>query len=290
MERPDAAIGESFHVVSPAALTFRGYAEGMAAWYGVEAQLEFLPYGEWRAGVSERDAEVTLEAGPYVWTARFADGRMELQPGYPERPTVRVMTDPETLADVAGGHRSGVEAFLSGRLRVRGNLSLALRLDSLLNPTTAPARWPRWSAVEAGGIHSVYLEVGCRSVRQRDVDDVLRARLATVVARRARRNASAVRAVRDRAQIVGGPNHALREQEAGGELAVGAGRAHDDRKRSIVQPDLERLLGGRLIAPARALRASHLDDGDRPLRVWIHEPILQARAMMREDARDEAPA
>jgi nucleoside-diphosphate-sugar epimerase len=61
VEHPDAAIGESFHVVSPAALTFRGYAEGVAAWYGVEAHLEFLPYDEWRAGVSDRDAAVTLD-------------------------------------------------------------------------------------------------------------------------------------------------------------------------------------------------------------------------------------
>ncbi len=59
VEQPDAAIGESFHVVSPAALTFRGYAEGVAAWYGVEAHLEFLPYDEWRVGVSDRDAAVT---------------------------------------------------------------------------------------------------------------------------------------------------------------------------------------------------------------------------------------
>jgi nucleoside-diphosphate-sugar epimerase len=61
VERPEAAIGESFHVVSPAALTFRGYAEGLAAWYGVEAQLDYLPYDQWRVGVSDRDAAVTLD-------------------------------------------------------------------------------------------------------------------------------------------------------------------------------------------------------------------------------------
>jgi nucleoside-diphosphate-sugar epimerase len=61
VEQPDAAIGESFHVVSPAALTFRGFAEGMADWYGVEAHLDFLPYDDWRVGVSDRDAAVTLD-------------------------------------------------------------------------------------------------------------------------------------------------------------------------------------------------------------------------------------
>jgi len=53
------AIGESFHVVSPAALTLRGYAERMAEWYGREANLRFLPFDEWRRLVSEKDAGIT---------------------------------------------------------------------------------------------------------------------------------------------------------------------------------------------------------------------------------------
>ncbi len=53
--------GESFHVVSPAALTLRGYAETVAGWFGREAQLSFLPFEEWRNGVSGRDAQVTWD-------------------------------------------------------------------------------------------------------------------------------------------------------------------------------------------------------------------------------------
>ena len=45
-----AALGESFHVVSPAALTLRGYAECVSAWFGKAAQLQFLPWEEWRTG------------------------------------------------------------------------------------------------------------------------------------------------------------------------------------------------------------------------------------------------
>jgi len=59
--RPGASIGESFHVVSPAAWTLRGYAEHMAAWFGQSASLRFLPWEEWRQGVSEREAAVTLD-------------------------------------------------------------------------------------------------------------------------------------------------------------------------------------------------------------------------------------
>jgi nucleoside-diphosphate-sugar epimerase len=55
------AVGESFHVVSPAALTLRGYAEAVAAWFGRPAQLEFLPWPEWRTTVSAEEAEATWD-------------------------------------------------------------------------------------------------------------------------------------------------------------------------------------------------------------------------------------
>jgi nucleoside-diphosphate-sugar epimerase len=61
LAKPDAARGESFHVVSPAALTLRGYAEEMSSWFGQPARLRFLPYEEWRQSVSEKDAAATWD-------------------------------------------------------------------------------------------------------------------------------------------------------------------------------------------------------------------------------------
>ncbi len=55
------AVGESFHVVSPAALSLRGYAEAVAGWFGQPANLRYLPWGEWRATVSPEDAEATWD-------------------------------------------------------------------------------------------------------------------------------------------------------------------------------------------------------------------------------------
>jgi nucleoside-diphosphate-sugar epimerase len=57
----DSIAGESFHIVSPAALTLRGYAEAMAAWFGRTANLRFLPWEEWRTHFLERDAKVTWD-------------------------------------------------------------------------------------------------------------------------------------------------------------------------------------------------------------------------------------
>jgi nucleoside-diphosphate-sugar epimerase len=57
----DKAVGESFHVVSPAALTLRGYAEAVAAWFGQPARLRFLPWPEWSKTVSAEDAAITWD-------------------------------------------------------------------------------------------------------------------------------------------------------------------------------------------------------------------------------------
>jgi nucleoside-diphosphate-sugar epimerase len=61
LERPAASIGRAFHVVSPRALTLRGYAERMAHWFGQKPNLTFIPYEQWKATVSERDARVTYD-------------------------------------------------------------------------------------------------------------------------------------------------------------------------------------------------------------------------------------
>lgn len=61
IEYRSTAIGESFHVVSPAAMTLRGYAERTARWFGHEADLEYLPWDEWRKTVAPSDAAATWD-------------------------------------------------------------------------------------------------------------------------------------------------------------------------------------------------------------------------------------
>ncbi|MGW1340387.1 NAD-dependent epimerase/dehydratase family protein [Kribbella sp. NPDC002412] len=55
------AVGESFHAVAEGAMTLRGYAAGVATWFGQEARLAFLPWDEWRRTVSENDAAATYD-------------------------------------------------------------------------------------------------------------------------------------------------------------------------------------------------------------------------------------
>jgi nucleoside-diphosphate-sugar epimerase len=59
IDRPSSAIAESFHIVSPQALTLYGYARAVASWFGEEPNLKYLAWEEWKHTVSEKDAQIT---------------------------------------------------------------------------------------------------------------------------------------------------------------------------------------------------------------------------------------
>jgi nucleoside-diphosphate-sugar epimerase len=61
LTRPDDAVGESFHVVSPAPMTLRAYAAAMFAHFRQPEKIAFLPWDEWRHTVSETEAAATWD-------------------------------------------------------------------------------------------------------------------------------------------------------------------------------------------------------------------------------------
>ncbi len=56
-----AAIGASFHVVAEQAMTCRGLAAGVAAWFGREAVLDLVEWDEFERRVGSEHAAVTLD-------------------------------------------------------------------------------------------------------------------------------------------------------------------------------------------------------------------------------------
>ncbi len=96
---PGGAAGESFHVTSPAAVTLRGYAEAMAAWFGREPRLEFLPWPDWRRAVSPEEAAATWDHIAHSPNCSIEKARLRLgyQPRYSSlaavQESVRWLTD-----------------------------------------------------------------------------------------------------------------------------------------------------------------------------------------------------
>ena len=112
--------------------------------------------------LSDVDAVVRLDGGP------GSQAVVELKRGLVRvvddaaAVTTTITADPATLLDVVEGRTSGVEAFLDGRLRVDGDLSLSLRLDGVFvsGDGERPARFPRASMVKAGRVRTFSLEAG----------------------------------------------------------------------------------------------------------------------------------
>ncbi len=79
-----AAVGESFHVVSPGAITLRGYAEAVAGWFSQPARLTFMPWPEWRKTVPDAEADATWDHIAHSPSCSIvkAERLLEYQPRY----------------------------------------------------------------------------------------------------------------------------------------------------------------------------------------------------------------
>lgn len=94
------------------------------------------------------------------WTVRIDRGKFTLKAGQARDADAVIASDPLTLASIVRGKRSGIEPYLRGRLRVRGNLSLALKLDALFDRRDRPTDRVKPGRVTAAGIDTFYLEAG----------------------------------------------------------------------------------------------------------------------------------
>jgi pimeloyl-ACP methyl ester carboxylesterase len=115
---------------------------------------------------AQRRARFVFDAGPAgAWTVDINEGDVSLARGRGARPTATIFSDPATLADVLHGRLAGVQAFLEGRLLLRGNIAATLELDDLLHPAERDPRSPRCHRVTAADVDSFYLEAGLRGSR-----------------------------------------------------------------------------------------------------------------------------
>lgn len=97
-----------------------------------------------------------------VWTVELRRGEARLSKGRARGADATIFADASTMMSVLEGRLAGVQAFLDGRLFLRGNIALALELDDLLPPATRDPRAPRCHRVVADGLQSFYLEAGQR--------------------------------------------------------------------------------------------------------------------------------
>ena len=106
-------------------------------------------------------AAVVLATPDERWTLRLDRGRLTVGIGGVEKPDAVISSDSQTLIEINTGRLTGSEAFLDGRVTVRGNLGLALRLESIFDPLfPRPVTAPEDRTIVAGGMPVSILEAG----------------------------------------------------------------------------------------------------------------------------------
>lgn len=71
---------------------------------------------------------VPARGAPRAWSMRTGGDQRRAEAGRAERPDLEVVTSAETLQRVADGSYSPIQAFIDGRLRVRGDAELGKRV------------------------------------------------------------------------------------------------------------------------------------------------------------------
>lgn len=67
-----------------------------------------------------------------AWTVRIADGKVEVSEGASEGVDCTISASEETFAQLLNRELSAFPAYLSGRLKLDGDLGAAMRLQKLL--------------------------------------------------------------------------------------------------------------------------------------------------------------
>jgi len=90
-------------------------------------RLNLAAVGDWNASVQFHLAG----EGGGDWVVRFADGGCTVTPGTADDVAITVWTDARVWAEILTGQRSAVTAFISGKLRAKGDMESASRLRTV---------------------------------------------------------------------------------------------------------------------------------------------------------------
>ncbi len=64
------------------------------------------------------------------WIITIKDGKCTVEEGVTENPTLTLEADAQEYKDIILGKLDGMSAFMQGKLKLKGNLNLAMKLTS----------------------------------------------------------------------------------------------------------------------------------------------------------------
>jgi len=71
--------------------------------------------------------------GGSIWNSQIADGACSVSEGPAESPTLNIIMDASDYVDMMAGRLDGMQAFMTGKIKVEGDIMLASRLMTFFN-------------------------------------------------------------------------------------------------------------------------------------------------------------
>ena len=65
------------------------------------------------------------------WHAKISDGNVEVSEGDAEDPNLTITVSDESWMDIVNGSLNAQTAFMNGKLKIQGDVSLAMKLQNL---------------------------------------------------------------------------------------------------------------------------------------------------------------
>jgi putative sterol carrier protein len=69
---------------------------------------------------------------PGQYHISLKDGTADVGEGFPENPNITINMKSEDFIDLATGKLDGTMAFMSGKIKIKGDMGLAMKLQSVL--------------------------------------------------------------------------------------------------------------------------------------------------------------
>ncbi len=85
------------------------------------------------AGMNATFQFVANGEGGGEWYVKIADGKGEIAKGKAQNPTIVLTAGAADWLDLMNGKLNGQTAFLTGKLKIQGDVTLAMKLESLFN-------------------------------------------------------------------------------------------------------------------------------------------------------------
>lgn len=77
------------------------------------------------------NATFQFDIGAGKWYAKIADGAVDIGEGQADNPTITLIATDQDWLDLVNGTINGQTAFLTGKLKIQGDMTLAMKLESV---------------------------------------------------------------------------------------------------------------------------------------------------------------